>query len=202
MVTIIIPTLDKARAEKTAATAYGQSGIPSARLTVLVVEDHNGDGFTRTVNRGLAQSSGNVCLLNDDVGPFSDGWLSVLLVEMQRRERQRVWFAGPSGGCRTMPQNSGRWGDKRRPRIVSHLAAFCLLASREAVEALGELDEQFIHYGSDVDWQWRAKRDFGAVSLWVPRSYVGHEAHEGREPWYSMDNQRFDEIWKQGGNAR
>lgn len=214
-VTIIIPTLEPERAVKTARQAIARAGC-SKRATVQVVHDQDGEGFTRTVNRGLAlvladkpsvlrpkdagdRASvlrGPVCLLNDDAEPVTAGWLARLLAELHRWEPFGVWFVGPSGPCRTAPQNTGRVGDKRVPRIVSHLAGFCLLIAAEALQELGGLDESFIHYCSDVDLQWRA-RQRGKFSLWVPDVFVSHAIHPPVSAWWQRDTITFERRWKQ-----
>lgn len=173
------------------------AGNPNVKAEVVV--DENGEGFTATVNRGLEDYAGDVCLLNDDAVPLTDDWLAILKREMDRREALNVWFAGPSGPCRTAPQNGGRVGDHRRPRLVSHLAGFCLLIKAEAVEKLGQLDDRFIHYASDVDFQLRARKDFGSRSLWVPGVYVKHELHPPRQLWWDQDQQLFTAIWGRVG---
>jgi len=169
------------------------AGVPNVETDL--VADESGEGFTATVNRGLEGYAGDVCLLNDDAMPLTDGWLAILKREMDRREALTVWFAGPSGPCRTAPQNGGRMGDHRRPRLVSHLAGFCLLIKAEAIQRLEALDDRFIHYASDVDYQLRARQDFGARSLWVPSVYVEHELHPPRQPWWDEDQQLFAAIW-------
>jgi len=168
------------------------AGIPNVGAEVVV--DEGGEGFTATVNRGLAYD-GDVCLLNDDAEPLTDNWLAILKQEMDKREALKVWFAGPSGPCRTRPQNGGRVGDHRRPRLVG-LAGFCLLIKAEAIGRLGELDERFTHYASDVDYQLRAQRDFGARSLWVPSVFVQNELHPPRQPWWGEDQRTFKKIWR------
>lgn len=192
--TILIPTTDLQRAEKTAQLAAITAGVPNLEIDIII--DEGREGFTATVNKGLRRCEGAVCLLNDDAVPLTERWLALLRDEMDRRSALRVWFAGPSGPCRTAPQNGGRVGDRRRPRLVNHLAGFCLLVKAEAVEVLGGLDERFRHYGSDVDWQRRARRDFGARSLWVPGCFVKHELHPPRQPWWDEDQKLLEEIWR------
>lgn len=177
--------------------AAAKSGAPHAAVDIVV--DGAREGFTATVNRGLKYANADVCLLNDDAPPLTEGWLALLLEEARRREALKVWFAGPSGPCRTAPQNGGRAGDRRRPRLVKHLAGFCLLIKREAIEALGGLDPRFRHYASDVDLQWRAWRDFGARALWVPGCFVEHELHEPRQPWWDEDQELLRRLWNRKG---
>lgn len=185
---IIVPTLSYTDGIITATRAQQHAGVPA--LT-LVIEDQDRQGFTKTVNRGLSQAKGDVVILVDDcVTP--DNWLRDLQTAVYERARLNIWFAGPSGPCRTIPQNTGRPGDKRRPRTVGHLAGFCLYAKREAVEL--RLDERFIHYASDVDWQRRAKQH-GAHSLWLPSVYVDHGLHKPHQEWWEHDQRLLAEVW-------
>lgn len=190
---ILIPTQNETLAYETGEMAVTLAGMD---CEYKVQVDHDNVGFTRTVNRGLQGIKGDVCLLNDDCEPIKDTWLITLKEEMDKREPLKVWFAGPSGPCRTAPQNRGRVGDNRRPRIVDHLAGFCLLIHADALQALGGLDERYIHYGSDVDLQWRARRDHEAKALWVPEAYVEHELHEPHAEWWAHDQQMLNQLWR------
>jgi GT2 family glycosyltransferase len=156
-----------------------------------VAVDESRSGWTKNINRHLPDDD-DLCILNDDC-VVRIGWLATLWDELEGREN--CWFAGPSGPCRTPPQNSGHPNDERPPQVVSHVAGFCIVVKREAVKALGPLDETLIHYGSDVDWQWRAQRDYDKTSVWVPSCYVDHGLHDPHEPWYSMDNHIFWKRW-------
>lgn len=180
---LIIPTLDVVEANRVGRVAAERAGL---NVNLIVVHDQEHNGFTATVNRGLRQAQGHVCLLNDDAEPETEGWLTLLLEQMEAR--QRVGFVGPSGACRTAPQNTGRRGDKRRPKVVSHLAGFCLLVNREMIDEVGLLDERFRHYGSDVDWQGRA---VGWRSIWVPGVFCVHRLSEAIQPWWDLDNETF-----------
>ena len=192
MISIVIPTLEPERAAETAKLATTRAGID---CRAIVVHDEGRCGYTRAVNVGLAQAEGgDVCLLVDDCVP-GEGWLRALVEAAETRASLGVWFAGPSGPCRTPPQNGGRVGDLRRPRLVPHLAGFCLYVRRACIEQLGGLDEAFIHYASDVDWQRRARRDYGATSLWVPGVYVDHGLHPPHREWWIQDQARLREIW-------
>lgn len=214
---VIVPTLDREKGQRTADEALLLAGLENARAVVAV--DETRSGWTRNVNRHLPltktpsvslDKNGNqtptpgwtwtadddICILNDDC-VVRLGWLATLWDELE--QRNDCWFAGPSGPCRTPPQNSGTKDDERRPMVVSHCAGFCLVVRRAALQALGPLDGTFRHYGSDVDWQWRAQRDFGKRTLWVPGVYVDHELHAPLEPWYTSDNFIFWERWNKRG---
>jgi GT2 family glycosyltransferase len=195
--TILIPTLDNGKAQKTAARAQERAGV---LCCTFVIKDRERSGYTRTVNRGLELIGASdaldddVCILVDDCDPC-EGWLRMLQEAALEWASLPVWFAGPSGPCRTPPQNGGRPGDKRRPRVVPHLAGFCLYVAREALDKLGGLDEAYTHYASDVDIQRRAQRDYGAQSLWVPGAYVGHEVHPPHMEWWRKDQAMLNSRW-------
>lgn len=191
--TILIPTLDWYKADKTGQQALACAGMD---VNVLIELDEAGVGFTSTVNRGLQKCNGDdVVLLNDDCH-LPDLWLIEMYQEMQNFYNHHVWFVGPSGPCRTAPQNSGRRGDHRRPQLVKHLAGFCLLIHRDAISAYGGLDDRFIHYGSDVDLQWSAAKHYNARSLWVPSVFVDHELHPPHAEWWKRDQKALKEKWR------
>ncbi len=178
--------MSKQQGERTAALAVVNSGY--AGVDVLVIHDTRRQGYTATVNEGIAQAkAGHLLLLNDDC-LLSDDWLSILLREMERR--RDAWFVGPSGRCRTFPQNTGRPNDKRRPRYVDHLAGFCLLVHPQGRRLL---TSEFVHYGSDVDLQWDAQRR-GGRSLWIPEVYCSHGLHDVND-WWERDQATLKQIW-------
>jgi GT2 family glycosyltransferase len=166
--------------------------LAGIECSIFVAVDQDRHGYTRTVNEALSNVGGDAAILVDDC-EVRTGWLATLQKEVYKRDSLKVWFAGPSGPCRTWPQNSGRPGDNRRPKLVSHVAGFCIYARHEAV-LLG-LDEQYVHYASDVDWQRRAQRDHGARALWVPSVYVGHALHEPHMEWWQHDHELLRQEW-------
>lgn len=192
-IAVVVPTLDKARGEATVAYAVANAGIDAYPVVSV---DHNHEGYTATVNRALAQLEGEtVCLLVDDC-TTSDGWLYALNEAMIERAKSNCWFAGPSGPCRTIPQNGGRPGDRRQPQFVMALAGFCLLIHRDALIMLQGLDCRYQHYASDIDLQFRGRQHFGARSLWVPGVYVAHGLHAPLEPWWTQDHETLRNIWR------
>ena len=197
---IIIPTLDRMMGITAANRALHLAGLENVRAVVAVDETRR--GWTQNVNRNLPltmnpngtwTANDDVCILNDDC-QVRIGWLASLWGELE--DHSDCWFAGPSGPCRTAPQNTGQPNDERQAQRVSHCAGFCLVVKREAIRALGPLDKIFSHYGSDVDWQWRAQRDFDKHTLWIPSVYVNHGLHDPHEPWFTADNIEFWKRWK------
>jgi hypothetical protein len=190
--TVVIPTLDAERAQETADLARERAGVD---CRVVIAEDPQRRGFTSNVNDAVEGLRGYICLLNDDCEPSQD-WLRVLVEELEKRQKLNVWFAGPSGPCRTRPQNQGRRGDQRRPRTVKHVAGFCLLIRPGVWGVLGGLDDSFVHYASEVDMQWRARRDYSARSLWVPEVFVDHELHPPLSEWWARDQTILHNKWR------
>ena len=191
-VDVIIPTTNAARAESLWAAAYPICGVPDARL--IVAEDPGHSGFTRAANSGLRQTTGAyVCLLNDDARPLTPDWLAKLVAVMETDKT--IGFVGPSGGCRTQPQCQGKRNDDAIViSQVDHLAFFCVVIRAILCQAVGLLDERYIHYGSDVDYQWRA-REFGYKAVWAQHVYVKHPVRPFLEPWRSQDAKVMMQRW-------
>jgi hypothetical protein len=64
---------------------------------------------------------------------------------------------------------------RRLPFPVDHPLGACMLMRREALAALGALDEGFFIYCEEVDWCWRAKKGGWRVYC-VPGAVVVHHA--------------------------
>jgi len=191
VIAIVVPTLDMAKGQEAGWHAMGAAGV-SCRLHVEL--DRERHGYTKTVNAGLRGVDGDdAVVLVDDCEP-SDGWLRALRDAADAWRHMRAWFVGPSGPCRTHPQNGGRPGDYRKPRRVRHLAGFCLYVRWDAI-AKGLMDESYIHYASEIDWQRRMQQEHRACSVWVPGVYVGHGLHEPHADWWAHDQALLRERW-------
>ncbi len=182
---IIIPTLDRAQAERTAERA----GIAEP----VIVVDEARAGFTQTVNRGLRESLDGelVGVLVDDAEPVTKDWLKRLTDPF---DKSQVGFVGPSGPCRTDPQNQGKPNEPLRYILVDHLAFFCVVMRTQMLKEVGLLDESFVHYGSDVDLQWRA-RQHDWYSLWAKGVYVHHGLHYPVGEWWARDMRLLTERY-------
>jgi len=188
MTTILMPTINPEQAEETARINRERAGT---EVDTWILHDEDRVGYTKTVNKGLAKVEGDVCIVVDDA-VMSDNWLKIFKEEVAKRAALNVWFAGPSMKCRTYPQNQGRKGDRRRPRIVPHVCGVAMYASAEAV-AMGSLDERMIHYACEVDWQRRAK----GRSLWIPGVWCEHELHKpARMDWWENDHRVLRAKWR------
>lgn len=193
MIVLLIPTIDLDTGLLAQKRLEESAGM---EVDTTILYDRELSGFTENVNRGLEQAlvrGADACVCVEDCEPRTDRWLRKLKTVLDTRKE--VWFAGPSGPCRTPPQNTGLPGDGRKPQYVSHLAGFCLLIAHEALERVGLLRPELAHYGSDVDYQWRARK-LGGRSVWVPYVYMDHELHPPRQPEWKRDNKIFNQLWR------
>lgn len=60
-----------------------------------------------------------------------------------------------------------------RPGWIDWATGACLLVPRDAVDAVGPMDETYFMYGEEVDWL-RSMRDAGRHVAWEPRAVVTH----------------------------
>lgn len=131
-------------------------------------------GFPGAVNAGLAVTRHDVVLLNSDT-ELSEGWLARL--ERCLRSDRRIGLVSPLSNNATIcsvPQfnqknllppglsvnDYARWvaltSLRRYPRVPTAVG-FCLLVTREVIDAVGVLDTAFGRgYGEEVDWCLRA----------------------------------------------
>jgi len=185
-VDIIIPTLNF-RAALDNYHGWPDPGVETWWLTVMV--DEKQEGFTRTVNRGLAETkSPYICIIGDDAVPETEGWL----LELRKALEEGYGFAFPTMPCRTAPISKARRASPTGQLVeIPHGPYGCVLMKREVLGEVGLLDEAFAHYGSDVDHQRRSS----FKSVWVAHVYVRRELHEPREPWWTEDGIKFRERW-------
>lgn len=113
-------------------------------------------GYTAPMNQALRAAQGEYLLaLNDDV-EVSEGWLDPLLAE------------ATSGTWAVTPDMSHTDG----PQVY---APYCLLLRREALARVGELDEQFVLWGSDIDYARRLiEAGHPPVKVKLPNPIIHH----------------------------
>lgn len=194
-----ITVVDNASADGSAEAVRG--AFPDAQL----IENPVNLGFARACNQGLrASSSPFVLLLNSDAQVLG-GAVALLLGILE--ERPDVGLVGPrtrsadgaiqvSFGPDLTPM--AEWGQRRlvrgvrrrEPRALERVEALaarehepdwlsgsCLLARRQALEAVGGFDEGFFLYEEDVDLCVRVRKA-GWRILFTPRAEIVH--HLGR----------------------
>jgi O-antigen biosynthesis protein len=188
MITILIPTLDASIANDTGKRALLSAGCHAA----LLVVDGPKRGFTLTVNEGLRQiATGDVCVLNDDILQFYPGWLAQL--HRALHSDPAIGIVGPSGQSNTRPMCYGKLGGAGLEDVF-HLPWWCVLLRREALDAVGLLDEGYIHYASDSDWCDRAALK-GWRIVWDRGVYLKHKGHGSKlqSAWAKADAARYQQ---------
>ncbi len=168
-IAIVIPTLDKKRGQATGKLAQLTAGCD----TRLIVVAGPKRGFTKTVNDGLRQTTTeDVCILNDDVTRFQHGWLAALHKGLYSKPNYGI--AGPSGRSAS-ESRTGRVG-MRGLQICNQLSFWCVLIRRKTLNAVGLLDERYIHYCSDNAFCTRARKK-GWRAVWVRSVFLEHTHH-------------------------
>ncbi len=162
---------------------------------VRVVTNRRNLGFAAAVNQGLAASRGRwLVWLNNDV-VVTPGWLEGLIGCARRHPRagavgpytnsiNGVQRADPGPySQKRLPALAQAWALKHhgRSRSVHRLAGFCLLHSREALAAIGGLDERFgMGCYEDFDFCLRLIQS-GREVLLAEDVFVHHYGHKSFE---------------------
>ena len=192
-ISIIIPTLDREKAEATGRLALLTAGCDAR----LIISDGPERGFTKTVNDGLRQTTKteDVCILNDDVTRFQHGWLRTLRTALYSKPRYGI--AGPSGKS-AAKSREGRLG-MTGVEVVNQLSFWCVLIRRAVINEIGILDERFIHYCSDNEYCIRAHRKRWKC-VWVKSVYLEHKHHGSglRSKWKQRDQHALQRLMHKG----
>ena len=191
-IAIIIPTLDRERAEATGRLALLSAGCDAR----LIISDGPERGFTKTVNDGLRQTTNeDVCILNDDVTRFQHGWLATLQRALYSKSRYGI--VGPSGKSAAKSRD-GRIGMSGLEEL-RQLSFWCVLIRRAVIKEIGILDERFIHYCSDNEYCLRAHRKRWKC-VWVKSVYLEHKHHGSglRGKWKQHDQHILRRLMSKG----
>jgi GT2 family glycosyltransferase len=158
-------------------------------------------GFAFTVNTGIRRSSGDyVLLLNNDATPEPGAMRRVwtYLRDHPAAGAAGCRIVGREGGlersCRDFPSlgnlvlrrvlggGTDAWPHDSN-RYVDWIHMVFLMISRDALRAVGNLDERFFMYGEDTDFGWRLKRA-GLGLVFLPDVSVVHiKGHSGNQRW-------------------
>lgn len=101
----------------------------------------------------------------------------------QQRSYGRFWFARLFSSFvkrRLHGEDPSTAGDRREPFFVDWLVGACVLVSRSALAAVGELDEVFFIYGEEIDWQFRLHQAGFKVAL-LPTLHVLHHGGQSTQ---------------------
>ena len=189
--------IDNASSDGTVAMVREE--FPQVRL---VCNEEN-RGFAAANNQGLADADADYCLLLNPDTLVPEGGLGALADFAEMHPKAGVIGAklvNPDGSlqysARRFPtvraaifRNTafGRWfpgahspqeylmtdWDHNDARVVDWISGACMLIRREALEAIGELDEGFFWGSEDVDYCFRA-RSAGWQVMYTPEPTIVH----------------------------
>jgi GT2 family glycosyltransferase len=157
---------------------------------MLLIRNERNLGFAAGNNQGLRAAAGDVLVLLNQDTIVRPGWLAVLAEIIEAYPQ-----CGIAGGKALYPdgriQHAGGYVDAKgsgshygyqqmdegqfdQVREVDYITGATLAISRQAYEAIGELDEGFAPaYFEDVDWCFRA-REAGFRVVYAPQAVLMH----------------------------
>lgn len=175
--------------------------VQRAHPEIRLIRNPDNLGFARANNIGFAAASGKaVCLVNTDV-IARDGVIDRLWAYLE--EEPGVGMVGPRTlhrdgrvrqNCRRFPNLRNALGDHlwlkrlgvpwlqgralplesyRETHAAEVLSGCFLMVRREALDAVGPLDEDFFFYGEDTDWGKRF-HDAGWKAVYLPEAEAVH----------------------------
>lgn len=166
--------------------------FPAVELVALGENRRFAGGNNAGLARALERGADAVMLLNNDT-EADPGLVERLLLALDQHPgagavAPLIYFAAPSdriwyAGGRLVPalglaaHRGLRSRDDGRFRSVEdtgYLTGCCLLATREAWERVGPLDERYFIYAEDADWCLRARAQ-GLRLLFVPTARLWHK---------------------------
>lgn len=169
-----------------------RAASPAAEILALSENRRFAGGNNAGLERALAAGADAVMLLNNDT-EADPGLYERLVLALEQDPRagaaapliyfappsDRIWYAGgrcvpalglaAHRGLRTRDR-----GQHRAVEPTGYLTGCCLLATREAWERVGMLDERYVIYAEDADWSLRA-RAAGYRLLFVPTARLWHK---------------------------
>lgn len=169
---------------------------------VRVIDDPSPFNYSRLVNRGVAEASGEICvLLNNDIEIVDADWLDELVGHALRPEvgavgakllypDGRLQHGGVILGMGGTAGHIHRFADRdfsgyadrlRLTHRLSCVTGACLALRRETYLAVGGLDEALAVAYNDVDLCLRLG-EAGYVTVWTPFSELTHVESASRGP--------------------
>ncbi len=194
--------VDNASSDGSAQTITAE--YPWAEVMALSENRRFAGGNNIGIAHALAQGADAIMLVNNDVQ--ADPALYERLLSALEQEpgagaaapliyhaapTDLLWYAG--GACDPALAHTAHRGLRTRDRgqyraveDTGYLTGCCLLATREAWEKVGMLDERYFIYAEDADWCMRA-RAAGYRLLFVPTARLWHQVSAssggGSNPW-------------------
>lgn len=166
--------------------------FPDVEIVALPENRRFAGGNNEGLRRALAAGADAAMLLNNDT-EADPQLLERLILALEQdagagaaaplifyaKPLQRIWYAG--GTCHTalgLASHRGiradYTGQYRAVEETGYLTGCCLVATREAWEKVGLLDERYFIYAEDSDWSLRA-RAAGYRLLFVPTARLWHK---------------------------
>lgn len=110
---------------------------------VILAVDTQGEGYSKTVNRALKASHGDILIVGNNDLIFKKGWLSGLLKPLENHDISTVWTSDQDVKLEDKIEERARFG-----------SLFAM--KRNVYRVLGGFDEQFKGYFADTDYRRRA----------------------------------------------
>ena len=136
--------------------------------------------YSRNINLGIKQTSGDVLLVNDDVRFVSPDTVEAM---------EKIFATHADIGILS-PRIIGGVGNADQSGVTEHLrytstriCFICSLIRRSVIDAIGLLDERFTGYGYDDDDYCRRSTDAGFKMAVTADALVKHG--HGKEKWSS-----------------
>ena len=155
--------------------------------------------YSRNVNLGIKQTSGDVLLTNDDVVFINPGTVEAM---------EKIFDTHADIGILS-PRIIGGVGNTDQSGVTEHLrytrtriCLLCALIRRSVIDKIGLLDEQFTGYGYEDDDYCRRATDAGFKMACTADVSVRHG--HGKEKWsssfarignYSQNKNIYDAKW-------
>lgn len=171
------------------------------RDKISLIRDRAGSGYTKAVNRGIAASSGEICvLLNSDTLAPSGG-VSTLIKPILENQADMAGPLSNRATIQSVPEivENGSWaqnnqvdevnfhrlaevcGQSEEPGYleVSLLNGFCLAVRAETLRSVGAFDERLFPtgYGEETDFEIRAQK-LGFRSLVTQQTLFYHSGSQ------------------------
>lgn len=199
------------------ASSDGSPSVLRKRFPrVQLVENRENVGFARANNQAIALSRGRYLLLFNTDAIATPGAIRSLTSLADAEPRAGIVGAtllNPDGSFQasytpfpTLRQEfliltglgrllRGQWypsrgpEDERGPQVVDYVEGACMLARRQAIEEVGELDEAYFMYAEEVDWCYAMKQ--AGWQVWYQPAakviHLGGGSSQSRRPQREAD---------------
>jgi GT2 family glycosyltransferase len=199
--TVRVMVVDNGSTDGSAAALAHE--FPAVQVVALPENLRFAGGNNEGLRRALAAGADAAMLLNNDT-EADPQMLERLVLALEQdptagavapliffaRPLERIWYAGGTcvpalGLAAHRGLRTDYTGQYRSVEETGYLTGCCLLATREAWEKVGLLDERYYIYAEDADWCLRA-RAAGYRLLFVPTARLWHKVSSSTgasSPW-------------------